>query len=413
MNMRMSWLCVVGLRLFVTPVAAQDPPGWPQGEFIPYMLDSGKLDNADRASAVVFEKTIMVDDAAWMRLYFSNADLRPGSYVRMTSLFDGEVQELDANDLAMWNSTSAYFNGDAVYLELIAAPGSIGNRIALNQVAVEIVPGGRRGPCYESDRGICVNDDRVPSYELWAARVMPVNCSASIYNTHSCAVTAGHCTALGYADVLQFNVPHSINCALLNPPVDDQFPITDCAFKVYQPTCEDWAVMTIGTNGLGETPYERYGEYRPIASEPADVASFIEIWSYGTDNSDPDWNQVQQYSAGSPLVRTDYYYRHNCDITWGSSGGALLHNDEIVGIQSSSDWDCQNWANRIDIPEYVSAREALCPAGGPILGFSHFANCMNGPGQPLAYECVPTDLDSDADADMTDLAVYQAAFGCP
>ncbi len=356
------WIVFLGLlfTFTITAAAQQDCTG---SERIPHALDSGMISNPTQETSIVFESMITVENATWIRLYFADADLPPGSYIRMTAMLDGEMQELDDNYLAMWDHSSAYFNGDAVRLELIAAPGTSGSRISVDQVAVHVVPDGQTGPCYYHELGICEIDDRIPSDELWTARLMPVCCTASIYNTASCAVTAGHCCYYGWDEVLEFNVPFSLpNCLVVHPPVADQFPVTGHVWDANP----DWAVLTVGTNHLGETPYERYGVYRPIADTPAYPSDFVELWGYGMDNSEPVRSQVQQYSAGAIVNLIPDYYRHSADIMFGSSGGAVLHNDEIVAIQSAGSPDCQNWATRVDIPEFVTARDTLCPAATAI-----------------------------------------------
>ncbi len=360
---RISMLAVLAAGCLLAPAMAQNTLDWPTGEFVPYYVDSAALSNLERSSSVVFSQDIHVQDAAWIRLYFKTATLQPGSYVRMTSLYDGEVQELDADDLAMWHFTSAYFNGDTVRLELVAAPGTTDNRIVLDRVAVEIVSGGLRGPCAGDDCGICNNDDRVLSNELWSGRLMPVGCTGSIYNTDSCVVSAGHCADGGWDDVIEFNVPDSTsNCTPRHPGVADQFPITSHQF-VNGGVGNDWAVMTTGTNSNGETAYQRYGVYRPIAGSPASVGQQSEVWGYGVDNDNPTRSQVQQYSNGSINGRYSSYYTYNDDVTYGNSGSALVVNGSIVGIVTHCSFYCGNVATRVDLSAFVSARENLCPGG--------------------------------------------------
>ena len=361
-------MMAAGIFLSV-PVLAQSTLDWPTGEFVPYELDTGKLANVQRASSVVFSTDIHVDDAVWMRLYFKNAQLQPGSYIRMVSDFDNEVQELDADELAMWHFTSAYFNGDTVHFELIAAPGTSDNHVALEKVAVEIVAGGLRGPCADDDCGMCGSDDRVLSSELWSGRLMPVGCTGSIFNTDSCVVSAGHCADGNYDDTIEFNVPaSSSSCYPRHPGVADQFPITSHQF-VNGGVGNDWSVMTTGTNSNGEKPYERYGVYMPIATSLASAGQQSEVWGYGVDNTNPTRSQVQQYSDGTIQARYGTYYTYNDDVTYGNSGSALIHNGAIIGIVTHCSFDCRNIATRVDLGAFASARENLCPGSSCNVNF--------------------------------------------
>ncbi len=197
----------------------------PVGEFRPYDRDSGLLANAAGAASTLFREEVRIEDAAWIRLYFAHAELAPGSFVRIRSLLDGEVQELDAKAMAMWGNTSAYFNGDTVTVELVGGAKTQDNRLVIDQVAVEMPGGvgaGGSGQC-----GICGADDRVPSVESWTSRLLPAGCTASVYSEDSCMVSAGHC--IGGAMVVQFKVPPSnANCSLNNPPVADPSAASGC-----------------------------------------------------------------------------------------------------------------------------------------------------------------------------------------
>jgi len=345
------------------PAAAQSTLNWPTGEFVPYRLDSNLVGNADRAPAVVYEDTVTLENAAWLRLYFGQVQLEKGSFLRITSLLDGEMQELDAGGLEMWHSTSAYFNGDTVYLQLVAAPGSALNRVVLDRVSTAIFPD-RGGPCAGDDCGMCGSDDRVLSYENWSGRILPVGCTGSVYNEQSCVVSAGHCADGSYDDVIQFNVPaSSASCATFNPPVADQFPITSHLFT-NGGVGNDWAVMTTGTNNLGQTAYERYGVFRPIAAAAAPVGGAVNVWGYGVDNSNPTRSQVQQTSGGTIGARFTTYYEYSVDVTYGNSGSALIYNGQIAGIVTHCSFDCGNIATRVDVPAFATARQQLCGSGG-------------------------------------------------
>jgi len=63
----------------------------PVGEFRPYESDSGLLANEAPAATTLFREDVRIADAAWIRLYFAEATLAPGSFVRIRSHLDGEV----------------------------------------------------------------------------------------------------------------------------------------------------------------------------------------------------------------------------------------------------------------------------------------------------------------------------------
>ncbi len=259
--------------------AAQNTLDWPTGMIEPYALDSGQRPNQALEDRAVFQDVVHAPDAAWLRLYFGDVELSAGSFIRVTSQLDNEVQELDAQTLTMWGNTSAYFNGDTVKVELVAAAGSPRNRLVIEAL-------GQPAPQAEGDPGQCGicggSDDRVPSFEDYACRLLPAGCTATVFNADSCLVSAGHC--IGGSMVVHFNVPASNgNCSINNPPVADQFPIlvTD---SVNGGVGNDWSVLIPGTNNLGELPYDRYGLFRPIATSlPA--SGTAEFWGYGVDTT--------------------------------------------------------------------------------------------------------------------------------
>jgi len=152
--------------------------------------------------------------------------------------------------LSMWSNTSAYFNGDALTVELVGGAHTSVNRLVIDELAWEAGPAIPTGSC-----GICGADSRLPSDEDWAARLLPAGCSASVWNNDSCMVTAGHCLSSGM--VVQFRVPDSTaGCALVNPPVAEQFPILQYDGTNGGPG-NDWGVLVTGNNNQGQQPYDR------------------------------------------------------------------------------------------------------------------------------------------------------------
>lgn len=327
----------------------------PMGEFQQRSLDSGVIANVEGRSSVAFSELVHTPRASWTRLHFSEVKLERGSRVRVTSLLDGEVQELDAATMEMWGNATAFFNGDTVLVELIAGPNTSENRIKMDRVRVEVLSAQQIGLC-----GICNTDDREPSDEDWSGRLAPGGCSAGVFNTNSCMVSAGHC--MPGNNVVQFNVPNSTgNCFTQNPPVADQFPITDEIFE-NNGVGNDWAVFTTGTNNMGQTIYDRYGEYRPLAESPANQGQSVQVWGYGQSET-CTLTHTQQLSNGIIVQRNGSTYSHTADTTGGNSGSAFLHNDEIIGVVTHC--PCPNVVTRIDVSDFAAAIVDLCPTPIP------------------------------------------------
>jgi len=341
------------------PAGAQSTLDMPVGELRDFNRDSGRLANVSNQMTTVYRNIVQADGAAWMRLYFDGeTTLDDHSFIRVTSLLDMEVQELYTTTLEMWRYSTAYFNGDALLVEVIAAPNTTTNRVVVATVHVEIGQPVPVGGC-----GICGADNRVPSDQDFAARLMPAGCSSTVFNEQSCMVTAGHC--IGPGDVVQFRVPSSSpNCQLNNPPTADQFPIID-EQGVNDGPGNDWAVMIPGTNNLGQKPYERYGALREIATTAPGAGQAMTIWGYGVDNQCTQ-NQIQQTSGGSITSVGGTSFNHNVDATFGNSGSSLIRNSDqrIVGIATHC--PCPNWATRWDHPSFTAARNSLCPFVPPI-----------------------------------------------
>ena len=378
MNRHHAFGLCIALALALPATAAPDAPGamltqeemdqhtldWPVGELRQHRLESGMRHNAAGLEQVVFQEDVHVPGAAWIRLYFNEVQLEGTSSVRVTSLADGEVQDLDAADMMLWKNSTAYFNGDTLRVELIAAPATFNNTISLGSLAMERLPAAHdRGGC-----GICGPDDRTPSSVQWAARMMPVGCSATIYNTYNCFVTAGHC--LNGADVLQFNVPASnTNCSLNNPPVADQFPVI-AADGVNTGVGGDYGAMKSGENNLGQTPYERYGIFVPLANSiPSSGTATVN--GFGVDEECVR-TQTQQFHDGPINGTSSTTIFYDIDITFGNSGSSILHNGQIIGVVTHCSGSCENYGTRIDFPDFANIREQICaaPVGACCVGTS-------------------------------------------
>ncbi|MEE2906560.1 MAG: hypothetical protein VX527_01885 [Planctomycetota bacterium] len=346
---------------------------FPTGEYQGIDIVSRRSINMSAKPKVVWEDVLRVDGVAWLRLYFSEVHLEGDSFIRVTSLHDGEVQELNADTMAMWDYSTAYFNGNALKIELIAGAFTIDNEFTINEYAYEVGFADRGDGC-----GICGSDDRAPAGVNHFARLFPVGCSATLYNEDSCMVTAGHCLGQSGA-VVQFNVPDSNgDCSTNNPPVADQFPVI-LESGVNGGVGSDYGALRIGTNSAGETPYERYGSFVPLASSVPGSGN-MSNHGYGVD-SECNRSQTQQTHNG-PISYTDSStVVYNIDVTYGNSGSSLISNGEIVGVVTHCSYSCENYGTRIDTAGFVQARAVACdgdePPGGCPIGEipDCFENC--------------------------------------
>lgn len=373
--------CVVTAgALWGRAAVAQEILTAPVGEDEPYVLDTGVHDNVTATAVVVFDGTISMPGRAWIRVYFADVRLADGSYVRMTSAFDGASQELDAVRAAEWSNTSAYFNGDAVVLELVAGPNTTGNRIVVDHVSVSADRSFPAGTFC----GECGLAGREPSDEAFTGRLMPVGCTASLYNANSCFVSAGHCIIPQL--VMEFNVPPSLpGGGLQHPGPEDQYAVDGASIEfVNGGVGNDWSKFACFSNPVtGLTAYGAQGDFRPIARNlPAMFPEDIDIFGYGVDMIDV-LSQTQQHSPG-PLTGTSgpSAWTHLADTTGGNSGSAILHDGEIIGIVTHCTFGCPNFGTKVDLDTFVDAWSA----------------------------CGAFDFDADDDVDAADFQAFQVCF---
>ncbi|MCH7703147.1 MAG: hypothetical protein IID37_15825 [Planctomycetes bacterium] len=288
---------------------------------IPLNISTGQLDNPTDGELLVYDEVVEIADAFWMRLRFQQVSLEPGSYLLITSLQDGAAQTLDRVSIAQWHNRTAYFNGSALRVQLYAGAETFGNGFTLDAVIRgEVDPGdiiaSQCGP----------SDDRVLSNEASRARLLDIGCTASIFSTESCFITAGHCLSFA-ADVVEFNVPLSQpNGNIQHPGPQDQYVVNSASREyVNGGIGNDWGLFRVFANSsTGLMPYEAQGEYVELDTVLPDLPEDIDLVGYGIDDGVD--NQVQQRSVGpitsitggsAPTVF------HQADTEGGSSGSAI------------------------------------------------------------------------------------------
>ena len=133
-----TWWQVVGVALMlgVVPALLKAQPALIPRHLVPYVLDSGVRSGVGTEPVILFKKIIRIKGVPWLQLHFSDYNLGRRSYIVITSLLDGACQRLDARTLRAWQGSSAYFNGDAVEVELHVAPGDTGVFFKIQEITV-------------------------------------------------------------------------------------------------------------------------------------------------------------------------------------------------------------------------------------------------------------------------------------
>jgi hypothetical protein len=307
-------------------------------------VDSGAVRNTAGARKTIYAVVVRAPDASWMRLRFDVADLGDSvegglpTVLRLTSLADGAVQHLTAESLAQWRNTSAYFNGDAVGLQLIASPDAAPSRVTVSTVLAGApeAPGGIASICGPTDDRVLSDDDR-------AGRVLPAGCTAWLFSdAGSCMLTAGHCV-VGGTDVIEFNVPLSSGSgAIQHPGPADQYAVDLNSIQfAYGFQGNDWAYFGCFPNTeTGLDALEAQGAFHVLAATPPPVSGqSITITGYGLDDSPLEWSQVQQTHTGPyvEFAEPQFIVRYAVDTRPGNSGSAVVDDEtgEAIGIHTS------------------------------------------------------------------------------
>jgi V8-like Glu-specific endopeptidase len=358
-----------------------------------YEVDSGVHDGIPGESMVAFQEVVRVPGAPWLRVYFSDYNLGQRSHLTITSLKDGSQQRLDARTLPQWGNGSAYFNGEAVTVELHVAPGERGIFFRMEKIKV-----GDWVDLAEEDLGlesICGTDNRTVSTDGRVARLTfvtaagnPLNACTAWPTTNGTFLTAGHCVDfdpdlsgpllpdgvldLDANDVIEFDVPNSLaNGTLVFANSNDQYAI-NLNSVVWnfdgegQGFGKDWAVFALFANpNTGLTRHQAQGFFRITNGNPA-ASNTIRITGYGTDST-PNLtrNQIQQTNSGPYQGESssgqDIWHRYRVDTTVGNSGSPIIWNSQnlTVGIHTNAGCTSTGGENRGTSFEHNALENAL------------------------------------------------------
>jgi len=267
---------------------------------------------------IAFNEIIRGSEAPWLRIYFKDANLGENSFIIMRSVWDGKEQKLNATSFEQWQSSSAYFNGFQVEIELHVAAFDENIFFTINELAV--------GEFLGNDIlffTICgPTDDRISSDQPATGRLLNVGCTAWIIpNGHF--VSAGHCLDGGNSTVVQFQVPPSLpGGTLQHPGPEDQYSV-NVSTKVFVNggVGNDWGTFEVFPNSItGLMPKDAQGAFWPLVQD-LDPDS-IRITGYGVDTGVD--NQTQQTHIGPNAGSSGTTMRYVTDTEGGNSGSPVI-----------------------------------------------------------------------------------------
>lgn len=377
-NHRRAGMLALAALALTGSVRAQDPLSALR---IDMPIDSGVHANASTRPEIVLSFPVTVEGASWLRLEFAEVELGgsvfegTGSILRITSLYDGAVQELNAVHVEQWRKTSAYFNGDEVLVEVLAQPGSGANRVVLAAVSTDLAG---------APESICgPTDDRVLSSDNRSARLVPIGCTGWLINDcNTCSLTAGHCSGANL-QVMQFNVPLSTSSGTLqHPGPQDQYTVDSANVQTNggQGVGNDWAYFGVFPNSnTGLTPLQAYGARFTLVLPPAFNASeTIRVTGFGTRSSPATWNQVQETHVGPWITWSGTTVQYQTDTTGGNSGSPVIHEPtgNAIGIHTHGGCGAsapigQNSgtaSNHAGLQAALAAPTGVCASGFSIVG---------------------------------------------
>jgi Ca2+-binding RTX toxin-like protein len=298
-------------------------------------VNSGLVGNTAANRQVVFQEAVEVDGAKWIQLEFSDVVLTTGhketSILRITSLEDGAVQILNPTTCEQWRHKSAYFNGDAVEVELLAHAAAEKNCVVIERVIAGDVPD------LSPTESICdAVDDRVLSNDPRLGRI-DVGCTAWLFDgRENDLITAGHCAPS--MSTVFFNVPLSDADGSINfPPPEDQYAIcTDSIQFLNAGVGSDWCYFGVFNNSnTGLSPLAAQGDSFSIGipdSNTFESNDLIRVTGFGSTNSpvNPRWNLALKTHVGSFEGLVGNVLRYRPDTTGGNSGSPVI--DDFTGI---------------------------------------------------------------------------------
>jgi trimeric autotransporter adhesin len=342
----------------------------------PYALDLTMKATATGVPERSTSQIVRIEGAPWLRFHIAEYDLGPYSDVTFTSLLDGGKQRLDAKSLVDWRNNTAYFNGDAVMIELHVTDVESKEFVRFTGVTVgvriPVTPPKRIRNNARAPETICgTNDDRVASNDSRVGRVNLLNVPGNTSNpfctawivSNGALLTAGHCVDSDFngttdpnflTSVVEFNVPASLpngTTVFSNP--NSQYPVGAVAGMGYDGPASalgrDWAVFSVGPNSnTGVLPHAVQSFFRMSSETPIPSTESVTVTGYGVDNTpvgttggeNAQTRTLQTHSAlfiGEIANGGDFALYYQVDTTSANSGSPVIWDNTgyTIGIHTN------------------------------------------------------------------------------
>ncbi len=327
--------------------------------------DSGYLGNSGAVAAVVWAQDVYGADGDWLQVRFRDTNLPAGSKLRIHAPTKPEwVQWHDAGSLRDYQGYSCQFLGPVLRVELLAAPGTTGNRALIDQVVRLQV-----GAVAEVDSICGTSDDRALSADVRACRINS-SCTAWLFSPYAVG-TAGHCMSSTSGQILHFNVPLSSSTGSTVPAAPmDQYAMEPFHQFLNSGVGADWSVSAaVRNSNTGMFPGERQGSWYTVDNPPGTVSGVnIRITGYGTGNGNTGSataNQAQKTHVGSRVSTSNATaLAYNADTTGGNSGSPVIHEQtgSVIGVHTHGGCNSTGGANsgtQSSRADFAAARAAV------------------------------------------------------
>jgi len=333
-----------------------------------YFISSGyhNVHSEINRSITVFNTTVKIEKSKWLQLHINSYYLGSSSYIMIRSKTDDGWQRLDAISLEQWQGNSAFFNGNELEIELIAAPNDKNVFFNIQEVTagysftdysqeshqtndLENSSFTLQG-CVEGENDL-PEDTRIDSNNKALGRFFNWGPTGYLIS-NGAALTAGHDFPNNKSSI-GFNVPKSQNDGtLIHPHPNDQYAIDmNSVISVNNGSGDDWAIFGLYPNSnTGLTAAAAQGAYFRLAYDGTinlSESDVLRITGYGSDDTPsgpaeandghcPNSDHKTLQTATGPYSSNFTHTTHaEIPIAGGNSGSPLIYDDNInlsIGI---------------------------------------------------------------------------------